>query len=361
MEYVKDTHSPLALLSVRSIGIIELTRMGDVLTTIPSIQILRARYPGAEMHIIIDARYAKFMQRVFPFAVIHRLGRQARTVSMVRLVKEIRRSKLDLVCSMSPSRTNAMVTLASGARLMVGYLGATRSLTPYLDSTTVTMRGFKRKRRITFHKESISARPRKILEALGIPEQTSAPVNFFWSTRSSLIPRSTPYVVIHPFSRWQFREWPLERFEKLAREIVSSMAIDVVFVCDSKESERLAGLRNNARAERRIRFIAAHDISEAADVIAGASLFIGNDSGPVHLASLLQVPLVGVYGPADPVFTAPTSPEGTFLYKRVSCSPCRQHSCTRPDQSCMTLISVAEVVRSVAARLQYPSRVVAHA
>lgn len=78
-------------------------------------------------------------------------------------------------------------------------------------------------------------------------------------------------------------------------------------------------------------------------MIQRADLFIGNDSGPLHLAALLGVPVVGLFGPATPEHTAPYAARGVFVYRKVPCSPCSQTLCTMPANSCMNRITVEEV------------------
>jgi ADP-heptose:LPS heptosyltransferase len=102
-------------------------------------------------------------------------------------------------------------------------------------------------------------------------------------------------------------------------------------------------LRSAFSGNERVVFAPSSDIMDTAAVIRHAELFIGNDSGPLHLAALLGVPVVGLYGPAPPEQTAPYAGRGVFLYRKVSCSPCTQTVCTMPENSCMNRITVEEV------------------
>lgn len=93
----------------------------------------------------------------------------------------------------------------------------------------------------------------------------------------------------------------------------------------------------------RVQFFPSSDVLDTAAMIQGAGLFVGNDSGPLHLAALLGVPVVGLFGPAPPERTAPFASRGVFMYRQVACSPCTQTTCAMPGNSCMNRIAVQEV------------------
>jgi heptosyltransferase-1 len=152
------------------------------------------------------------------------------------------------------------------------------------------------------------------------------------------------YIVIHPFAAWSFRQWSPSHFIHLAHSILRGMDCDIVFVCSDEEEQSLEVLRREFRNETRVYFFASPSLSESAALIQGASAFIGNDSGPLHLAAVLGVPVIGLFGPAHPQLTGPTTSSGTYLYHRVECSPCSQIRCVRPEAPCIDLISPDEVL-----------------
>jgi ADP-heptose:LPS heptosyltransferase len=148
---------------------------------------------------------------------------------------------------------------------------------------------------------------------------------------------------MHPFSGWEFRSWPLSRFRSLAERMLGQFPSGVVFLCSDLEASRLKPLRDAFRGAERMVFAPSSDILDSAAVIQQADLFVGNDSGPLHLAALLGVPVVGLFGPALPGQTAPCAARGVFIYEKISCSPCTQTRCIIPASSCMSRITVEEV------------------
>jgi ADP-heptose:LPS heptosyltransferase len=262
---------------------------------------------------------------------------------------------------MSPSSRNAALALASGSRFIVGYLTGAGTLTPFLDVTQAEKIGFLEHGPATFGRENIQSRSWKVLQTLGIHESGDPGDDFRkWSPSGDLRRglggtrggKENPYIVIHPFSGWIYRSWPLESFRILAQMILDQFPHDIVFVCHVSEEAGLELLMKAFRGEARVRFLPSSDILKTAALLRDADLFIGNDSGPLHLAALLEVPLVGLFGPASPELTAPLSARGTFLYHQVACSPCSQTVCIMPGNSCMRRITPEDVRTAVREELE---------
>lgn len=81
------------------------------------------------------------------------------------------------------------------------------------------------------------------------------------------------------------------------------------------------------------------------------SVFVTNDSGPMHIATALKVPIVAIFGPTDINETAPYTPTHTeqsiaLLHADLPCSPCKKRECPLKHHNCMKLISPQEVITS---------------
>jgi ADP-heptose:LPS heptosyltransferase len=235
---------------------------------------------------------------------------------------------------------------------MTGYLRGTRSETPFLERNPVEAIGFRSNGETTYQMENVYERPWKALLPLGIPKPAGIPGQGAVLTDKqggtaargldAVLPES-PFIVLHPFSGWRYRSWPLEEFVTLAKALLSQAAHDLVFICRAEEEALLGPLKVGLRGEGRVRFFPSSDLAKTAALLSRAELFIGNDSGPIHLASYLGLPVIGLYGPAPPSLVGPPIAHGTLLYKKVPCSPCVQTECVMPERHCMRLISADEV------------------
>jgi ADP-heptose:LPS heptosyltransferase len=351
---------PLPTAEVKSVLLVEMTRLGDVVSMLPAIRLFRSQFPSAEIHLFVDKRYSALLQEFDLKVTVEGIRTSTRVSGFLFALAQARRLKVDLACSMSPARRNALLALASGARYKVGYLASANSMTPHLSATPVEALGFMLQTRTRYSMENIETRATKICVALGFQEQAPAAVlelakDASWLVRERLtaegIIPSRRYVVIHPFAGWVHRMWSIYNFNTLVKHIVERLDYDVLLMCSEEEAHGLQSSRALFQNDGRVRFFSSRDLLDSAVVIQGASLFIGNDSGPLHLAAALRKRIVGFFGPASPDLTAPLHASGEFIYKRVECSPCAQKRCIRPGDSCMGLISpdeaFAAVVRSL--------------
>ena len=116
--------------------------------------------------------------------------------------------------------------------------------------------------------------------------------------------------MIHPFAGWEYRSWDLRRFGELGHSVISEFDIDVVFLSEEKDQASLQELQEQFRDQPRARFVSFLDLIEAAVLIQRSTVFVGNDSGPLHLAAALGRPFVGLFGPAPPELTGPNIARG---------------------------------------------------
>jgi ADP-heptose:LPS heptosyltransferase len=95
-------------------------------------------------------------------------------------------------------------------------------------------------------------------------------------------------------------------------------------------------------------------LAELLALMTRARLFIGCDSGPMHLASLAGTPVVAIFGPTDPVENAPSQSVPSRIVRRdVGCNPCRE-GC--PARECMRAVEPEAVVEAALALLERPDR-----
>ena len=100
-----------------------------------------------------------------------------------------------------------------------------------------------------------------------------------------------------------------------------------------------------------INLAGATNLMDAVALIARCSLFISNDSGLMHLAGALGVPLVAIFGSTNPATTSPVGEKSVIVHKDVSCSPCLKKTCPT-DFRCMKLIEVDDVYEEAKRLLQ---------
>ncbi len=342
--------------NVSSILLVELSRLGDVVTVLTSVSYLRETFPAARITLVTDSHYAGLV-RAIDLHIEAQGFSHTDTPAGLRVATQWARSfPADVSCSMSPGKRNAIVALSGKTKCKVGYLAYADTHTPFLSSKSVEAYGITVKENLSYSLESIAERPLKVLKTLGVKrpapggrlhlraDAASAAKSILGS--ANIAPRH-PYVVIHPFSGWEYRTWPAANFTRLAKSLLKEGWSNIVFVCDISEAARLDVFRRDFKDNARVFFFPSPDMTATAALLNDCSLFIGNDSGPLHLAAALGVQCVGLFGPAWPELTAPAGMKGATVYKQLECSPCNQRSCVRPEHPCMHLITPEEVLESV--------------
>jgi heptosyltransferase-3 len=169
-----------------------------------------------------------------------------------------------------------------------------------------------------------------------------------------------PYIVVHATARWERRRWPAERFVRLIGKLREATGRAFVLVSSREDAPLVEPILASFSGIRGVQWVAPASLVETAVLVDGADLYVGNDSGPLHLAAALGVPCVGLFGPASPELTAPRSPSIVPLYRKVACSPCDQTGCPHASALCMEAISVDDVAQTILHALRPPSRSSAH-
>lgn len=132
----------------------------------------------------------------------------------------------------------------------------------------------------------------------------------------------TPLIAVHCGGHYFIRKrWPLENFIKLAQYIQTKTKLQVVLVGGREDIEN--SLTIQKAVPQVINVVGRFKLAETAVLLKYCRLYLGNDSGPLHLAAAMRTPTLGLFGPTAPSQFYPYPPPNhTFIHKKLSCSPC---------------------------------------
>jgi heptosyltransferase-2 len=154
--------------------------------------------------------------------------------------------------------------------------------------------------------------------------------------------RSRPLVILNPGAAYgPAKRWPAERFAALAGLLRSRAGAEIALVGAPGDTS-IADAIASAWDGKLLDFTGRTSLRELAGLITRARVFITNDTGPMHMANALKVPVVAIFGPTDPLRTGPFQPPSAVLKKDVPCWPCLYRACPY-DHRCMTRIDPEEV------------------
>jgi lipopolysaccharide heptosyltransferase II len=153
------------------------------------------------------------------------------------------------------------------------------------------------------------------------------------------------FAVLSPGGAKPFRRWPIHNFLELADRF-HSQGMDVVIIGDNQEKDMLDG-RKDKLPEGTLNLIGETNLEQLISLIRKAKIVVANDSGPMHLANSLNVPVVGIFGSGDVVRTRPYLMEKARIVESpaMDCKPCYNQNCD--SQKCMQEITVDRVWEAV--------------
>jgi ADP-heptose:LPS heptosyltransferase len=153
-----------------------------------------------------------------------------------------------------------------------------------------------------------------------------------------------PYVVIHPAALMSTKRWDAARFAAIGRDL-QKQDLKVVLTCGPGEEGIVAQV---AKGIPTTKIILGLGIPALAELIRGARLYIGNDSGPMHLAAAVGTPIVAVWGSSDSRRWRPWSVEHRVVQNSFECNPCPGYRCLVADSPlCIESVTVEQVTDAV--------------
>jgi len=147
---------------------------------------------------------------------------------------------------------------------------------------------------------------------------------------------------------WENKTWKAERFAQLGRLIDSKKSWKVMLIWGIGEAEKEKAYKINKMAAGRLLVAPATTIAQLVSLLKRCSMAIGGDTGPLHLAAALGLPVVGLYGPTPPSRNGPFTDKKEIIYHPPStCSPCWKRTCNNKNNNCMDSIQVEEVMQKI--------------
>lgn len=176
----------------------------------------------------------------------------------------------------------------------------------------------------------------------------------FLQSRLRSATHSGPLIYANPAARWQSKFWPIEHWAALTDKL-HEQGRPVVFGGSLQDTEYITSIVRLMRTEPII--AAGHlTLPQSSALIQQASLYIGLDSGPMHIAALTGTPVLALFGPTHPSRVGPYTPAGSRQRHRIvraeelDCLECRKRSCSH--RSCMRKISPERVYNAATSLLK---------
>jgi heptosyltransferase-1 len=334
---------------------IRLSGLGDVVHTLNALSLLRQERPAARITYRVEDRFGGLLEghpQIDELIAVPRrpwdrmlrnplrwppLGSQAAALAM-----RLRRAGFAASVDFQSSLKSAWLVMAAGAPVRIGF-GAAVSR----EFNTVVQNRLVDAPRAGIHRIE---RDLALLAPLGIRPRYAAPVlpsreedREAMDRALAGLPAGGPLVVIHPGTSAfaAFKRWLPERYAAVADGLAAGRVARVLVTYgpdDRDEAERVVA---HAKAGAALA-PPTGSLLQYCELLRRADLFIGSDTGPMHLASALGVPTVALFGPKDPVQTGPYCSRSIVVRGRADCAPCTRRTCSHVR--CMTSIEPEPVL-----------------
>ena len=316
--------------------VVRLGAMGDVVRTLPAASLLREAYPGAHLVWLVEPATASLLRAqpwldevlVFPRTGLResvkrrRFGRAFRELRS--FVQGLRSQRFDLVIDFHSILKSGLLSFASGAGRRVAYARPFGREAAWLFATE---RARLEPRRMSRFERNIGLV--RFLGIHGAPRARPLSVDATVSEGSlAALGVTAAPVVIHPGTSdaTAHKRYTAARFAAVARALAEDPGIPSIVTAGPAQSDRAAAEAVVSAAQGAARLApVTPELPQLAALFSRCRLFIGNDTGPLHVASLVGTPVVQILGPTDPVENAPfPDTPSRSVRVPVACSPCRR-------------------------------------
>lgn len=336
----------------RRILFIRLSAVGDVINTLPALDALRNSYPDAHIGYLVEDRAYSAIEGHPLVDEVHLYPRRRwvkmfnRPVYWRMLFREIRNffrglrsQRYEMALNYQSNLKGAFFSFFSGAPLRAGFSRDNSKESSHLfNHINVSPEGGELINRV----EKFIALSRTI-GATGdnaeyrLPENSGRRARVAqWRHQQSL----DRYVAIHPGTSdyGAQKRWLPERFAELARRIGSELGLKPVITWGPGERELAEEIVRNSNGQALLAMQTEH-LLDLAEIIRGAELYIGCDSGPLHLSSAVHTPSVALFGPKDPRTYAPWNPSSRVVQKGENYGEMNDITVDDVMESCLSLLS----------------------
>lgn len=351
--------------------VVRLRLIGDVVFTTPALGALRRAFPDAHLTYLVEPSAAAVVRHhpaLDAVIVAPRAQGLSRLATDLRLGLDLRRHRYDVVLDLHSGPRASWLTWLSGAPRRIGFEVQARR---WVYTELVARPRELRPRHSVENQWDILA---PLLPDLPPPTPAGDPVTMVhapgadatvdaWLAGEGLT-SAHALVVVHVSAGNAFRRWPHHSFVELADRLA---AVDrnrrIILTSGPSEAAAAADVVRAVRERRpeapeAVRTCGDMSLDELHALIGRARLYVGGDSGPLHVASTTATPIVGLYGPTLPVRSAPWRDPRAYSAAvdvgQLPCRPCEQRVCAPGDFRCLTHITVDAVVAAAERALARP-------
>lgn len=329
--------------------VVKLSALGDVIQTLPAVALIREEFPSVEIDWVVEERNGEllrghpFLKRVYCFQKEYFKN----PLKFISFAGKLREREYDGILDFQGLFKSAILARTARGKYRFGFANYREGsvyfynvlFRPYDPELHAVKRYFLFARKVLLY-----LRNGREIEPENLPEiPRSVPVR---EEIPSSFPVKGPFIVCVPSARWLTKVWPEENWRKLIELLrMEGHFFDILFVGGKNDPQRAYFEKMACEFEGVHSFIGRLNLRELVWVMNRAELIVTVDTGPMHLASLLNRPVVALFGPTSPTRTGPWSELNRVLKTDLPCSPCFKRHCK--TLTCMKTLNPRKVAEAI--------------
>jgi heptosyltransferase I len=360
--------SPEKGLQPRSILIVKLSAIGDVIQTLPMVEALKAQFPRAGIDWLVEEDASGLLlghpalnrviisrRKRWQKLLLRRGNFRAALGEIGKFFRDLRSRDYDwIIDNHGIFKSGLLVSLARGRR-KIGF----KASAGIADEGNYLFTK-ERYKPLSIERHALE-RYLDLVSQIGVkvgPASLDYPVPPDSRKKAEALLRqegffSSPLVAVHPMAKWTTKQWPLESFASLISALAQKGVSVVVTGSPRDEGPVREMLGRLDRSSDVLNLVGKTGLRELAGIFSLSDLVLTPDTGPMHMAAAVKVPLIALFGPTAPWRTGPYGNNHVVLRKPLACSPCFRKKCSTVE--CMRSISVEEVLEAALAKLRVGS------
>jgi heptosyltransferase-2 len=327
--------------------------LGDTILTLPTVEGIRNLFPDSQISILANEDVCDLWRR-FPFVNEVISFKREKGLKFIledfRIRNLLREKNFDLAIILPKSFHSAIQIFLTQIPIRIGYEYRGRSL--FLNYKIPRTKEVLNIHRILYYK--------KLIEIFGNNIENACPKIFLYEEDrrvaervlfNSGVSNGRLLIGINPGATYGLAKcWIPQRFGELGKRISKIWGAKII-IFGRNEEKSIAQEIINIMGNNCIDLTGKTSILHLAAILEKCQLLISNDTGTMHLAAALGIPVIAIFGSTNPKITGPWGSGHIVIKKNVPCSPCFKRVCP-VDHKCMELISVDEVEEAVNKKLQ---------
>lgn len=340
---------PIQTEDIRNLLIRSTNWIGDAVMTTPAIRAIRKRFPNSHVSLLAKPWVMPVFENsehIDRLLIYDDKGRHKGIFGKFRLARDLKKYHFDAAILLQNAFEAALITFLAKIPLRVGYNTDVRQL--LLTHAVSCTDEIKKKHQTDYYLN--------IIRGIGMKEDNRE-LYLELNQRDRLRAEKTlleqhlslddKIVGINPGATYgPAKQWPLDRYAHLADKIQAFTGGRIIIF--GGPNDRNLGKKISQKMQHRpIDLSGKTSLGEAMALIERCDLFITNDSGLMHVAAALDVPLIAVFGSTNSITTGPLSQNSRIVQVPLECSPCLRPECPKGHLNCMDQISVEMVFNVV--------------